>query len=259
MKQMRLTRLQVGIAGLAVMVGLAALFLLAFIRPLKAQIKTTNENAQTQDSYARTNGPKAEKDLAQAKQREAVVMARFDSIMENRMPSVNLTDPIAGMFRLWRLPREEGVLIDNWFRSSGAVVSGYSFPAFPSTPADSSIKVLPAQSWGLSVQVRDFPQLLEWLQKIPKAPRFMVMQSVNIQGPRQPGQPLMASVPVVLYEWTAEAEKAVKAQASAPAAAGAAAPGAPAAPGGAGMRGGGMRGGGMRGGGMRGGGMRGGR
>jgi hypothetical protein len=43
---------------------------------------------------------------------------------------------------------------------------------------------------------------MDWLRKLPEAPRFMVLQSVSIQGSRQPGQPLLASVPVTLYMWT---------------------------------------------------------
>ncbi len=112
-------------------------------------------------------------------------------------------------------------------------------------------------SWNLSVQVRDFASLLKWLEKLPTAPRFMVMQSVTIGGPRQPGQPLNASVPVVLYEWTKAAQTALQTPVVAPAAVGETG-GAGAGPAAGGGRGGGrgMRGG--RGGGGGGRGMRGG-
>ena len=260
MKQLRLTRIQVGGAGLAVLIGVAALFFLGFIRPRSADIARVRKVADDEKAYAATNGPKAKQALAAAKLREGVVKVQFDQIMKTRMPSVDLSDPIAGMFRLWRLPHEEGLVIDQWFRSTGAVVSGYSFPAFGTLPADPGLKVLPTQTWNLSVQVRDFPQLLEFLPKLTKAPRFMVMGDVTVQGPRQPGQPLTATLPVTLYEWTKAAQTALEAPGGAAAGPAGGAAGPPAGgPGGGGRRGGGggMRGGGggMRGGG---GGMRGG-
>lgn len=266
MKQMRLTRLQVLVGGLVVVVGIAALFLLAFIRPQMQKIRQLEQEAEENEQYARAEGPKAKKDLEEAERRESVVAARFDHIMETRMPDVDLSDPIAGMFRLWRLPQEEGAIIDRWFRTSGAQVSGYSFPAFGTTPADPNMRVLPPQNWTLAVQVPDFQSLLKWLRKLPTAPRFMVMQSVTIQGPRQPGQPLQATVPVTLYEWTKAAKTAVAASPQPAVGEAAAAEGAgvgagpgmggrgPMGRGGMGM--GGMRGG--MGGGMRGGGMSGG-
>ena len=261
MKHLRLTRLQVGIAGFVVLVGVFLLFALAFIRPLMAEIGKTEGDAETQEAYVKTNGPKAVKDLEEANHQKKIVKAQFDKIMEARMPKIDLSDPIAGMFRLWTFPREEGQLMDKWFRSSGAQVSGYSFPGFTSNLADPNVKVLGPYQWNLTVQTRDFPELLKWLEKLPKAPRFMVMQSVTIGGARQPGQPLTASVPVTLYEWTKAAEVALETARVAGAAAGGTAPGG-AAPGGAGAGGAGGRGGGMggRGGGMggRGGGMRGG-
>ena len=265
MKNLRLTRIQVGIAGLVVMIGVALLFVLAFIRPLQAELNKTNDDAQQQEDYAKLNRTKAEKDLDDATAQKAVVKAQFDKIMETRMPKMDLSDPIAGMFRLWSYPREEGMLMDKWFKSSGAEVTGYSFPGFTSNLADPSVKILGPYQWNLSVQVKDFPSLLKWLEKIPKAPRFMVMQSVTIGGPRQPGQPLTASVPVTLYEWTKAAQTALETTKAPAAAAGGDTGGAAGGMGGGmgGGRGGGMGGGrGGGGGGMgggRGGGMGGGR
>jgi type II secretory pathway component PulM len=256
-KNLRLTRIQVGIVGLVLMIGVAVLFALAFIRPMQAELNKTKDDAQQQEDYAKTNRTKAQKDLESATAQKAIVKGQFDKIMETRMPKVNLSDPIAGMFRLWSYPREEGMLMDKWFKSSGATVNGYSFAGFTSSLADPNVKILGPYQWNLSVQVKDFPSLLKWLEKIPKAPRFMVMsQGVTIGGPRQPGQPLNASVPVTVYEWTKAAQTALEAL-RAPVAAAGDTGGAAGAPGG-GM-GGGMGGGrgGMGGGGR--GGMGGGR
>jgi len=264
-KQMRLTRVQVLIVGGALAIAIGVVFFLALIRPQRAAIKQTTADAQYNRDEVSKRGPQAKRDLEQAQQREAVVTARFDQIMKTRMPEVDLSDPIAGMIRLWRLPREEGTLLDRWFRSIGALsVSGYSFPAFPSQRADPSLRVLPPLNWTLTFQVRNFPELLELLPKLTKAPRFMVMHSVTVAGPRDPGQPLTATIPVTLYEWTKAAEpKAVAAVAAGAEGAGAEGAGFGAGPmgGGPGMGRGGMRGGGPRGGmrgGPMGGGMRGG-
>ena len=251
MKNLRLTRVQVGIAGPVVMIGIVIVCWLAFFRPMNAELTKTNQNAEEQETYAKANRPKFQGELDSATDQKTIVKSQFDKIMETRMPKVDLSDPIAGMFRLWRYPREEGMLMDRWFKSSGAEVSGYSFPGFTTSLADPNVKVLGPYQWNLSVQVRDFPSLLKWLVKIPKAPRFLVMQSVTIGGPRQPGQPLTASVPVTLYEWTKAAETSLEATVAPAAAAGGAGGAAGPAGGGGGMGGGGRggMGGGMGGGG----------
>jgi hypothetical protein len=258
-KHFRINRIQVGIAGLVVLVGIAALYLLAFVKPMAAKIKKINDDALANKQFVEQNESKAKAALLAAEAQESVVKAQFDKVMKTRMPAnADFSDPLAGMFKLWTFPREEGMVIDKWFKSSGAEVSGYSFPAYGSQVDLNlpNVKVMPPLNWNLTVQTRDFPSLLKWLDRFPKAPRFLVMGSVVIGGPRQPGQPLTASIPVTLYEWTKAAQTALEAPAVAPAAAGAGAAGDTGL-GGGGMRGGGM-GGGMRGGGGRGGGGRGG-
>jgi hypothetical protein len=248
---------------------------------MRAAIKKVNDDALANKQYVEQNEPKAKKALLAAEAQEAIVKGQFDKIMKTRMPAnADFSDPLAGMFKLWTFPREEGMVIDKWFKSSGAEVSGYSFPAYGSQVDLNlpNVKVMPPLNWNLTVQTRDFSSLMKWLEKLPKAPRFLVMGSVTVGGPRQPGQPLTASVPVTLYEWTKAAQTALDAPVAAPAAGGAAGAGAAGAAGaagggmggggmggggrGAGGRGGGMggggRGGGGRGGGMRGGGGRGG-
>ena len=69
-------------------------------------------------------------------------------------------------------------MVDEWFRDSGAQVSGYSFPAWPTTLPDLSMQVLPPLNWNLTVTVRDFPAFQKWLLKLPRAPRFMAMSGL---------------------------------------------------------------------------------
>lgn len=124
------------------------------------------------------------------------------------MPEIDLTDPIGGMVRLWYFPEEEQQLMEGWFASTGAQVVGLGYPTFGLDLADPQMAMFDPLSWNLTVQVKDFPELLEWLKKLPEAPRLMVMHSVAVQGPRQPGQPLVASIPVTLYMWTGAAAPA---------------------------------------------------
>jgi hypothetical protein len=260
----RITRIQVLVAGAAIIAGVAIIFSLVLIKPQLQDIAATLDIAEADRAFAAGYNQRVEaRDAAQAE--EERITAEWDTIMETRMPEIDLSDPIAATLRLWDLPAEEETLMTRWFDSSGAVVTGYSFPtwgtAMPGSFPRSDLKNLNRLDWTLTVQVDSFQDLLEWLKKLPDAPRFMVMHSVTIQGSHGPDDPLVATVPVELWQWTGVEPTGGGATAATTATGAGAAGGAGAAAGGRGGRGGGMRGGrggGMRGGGMRGGGMRGG-
>jgi uncharacterized membrane protein YgcG len=247
----RITRVQVLMVGAAVIIGIAAIFFFVFMRPMGAQIATSIESAEAKETYAATR-PQVERDLQAAREREVQVNEQWEELIDTRMPKVDLSDPIASTVRMWDFAEEEHQVIQDWFNSSGAVVTGYSFPgwgaAMPSSFPNPDMMRFDPQNWNLTVEVKDFQALCEWLLKLPEAPRFMILNSVTIQGPRQPGQPLVAQVPVTLWQLTGLEPTGGGAGAEGEADAAGAAAG--------GMRGGGMRGGGMRGGGMRGGGRR---
>jgi hypothetical protein len=197
----RITRIQVAIAGLAVVAGIALVFIFVFIRPLSTDIASVIAAAEQDEAYAATRGNK-EALLEDEQLKAAEIEEQYDGIVATRMPTLELSDPIAGMIRLWEVPAEEERIVRNWFDSTGAEVTGYGFPEFGVTPADITQLMLPPQNWNLTVQVPNLDALLEWLETLPDAPRFLVLQSVSIQGMRQPGQPLIASVPVTYYAWT---------------------------------------------------------
>ncbi len=205
MNLQRVNRVQVAIAGMAVVAGIAVVFLFVFIRPQRAAIGTATTQAIASEEYA-AKRPAVEAQIEQAKVTEEEVNAKYEKILDERMPKLNFTDPIAGTLRMLDLPEEEQRLMDDWFASTGARVTGYSFPTWganmPGSFPDTTRLTLDPLSWSLTVEVKDFPALLEWLLKIPEAPRFMELQSVTIQGPRNPGEPLVAQVPVTLYQWT---------------------------------------------------------
>jgi hypothetical protein len=251
-KQFRLKRIHVLAAGLVVSAAVAMLFFTMFIKPLQKSIKTTKTQTAAEQEVA-SQRASWEKQLEAAKAEERRVNARFERIMDTRMPKLQpfeTKDNLAGEFFFWDFPRQEARVVDEWFRNSGAQVSGYSFPAWPTNLPDLSMKVLPPLNWNLTVTVKDFPAFQKWLLKLPHAPRFITMNGpIAIPGPRNPGDQLTVSVPVTLYEWT----PAAAATAPAPAVAADTSGGMGGGMGGGGMRGGG---GGMRGGG--GGGMRGG-
>jgi hypothetical protein len=255
-KQFRLKRIHVLAAGLVVSAAVALLFFTMFVKPLQKSIASTEKNIAAEEDVARQR-QKALNDKEAAEAEERRVKARFDRIVDTRMPKLppfESKDDLAGEFYFWDFPRQEARVIDDWFRNSGAEVSGYSFPAWPTNPPDLSMKVLPPLNWNLTVTVKDFPAFQKWLLKLPHAPRFIAMSGpISIPGPRNPGDLLTVSVPVTLYEWTPAANVAPAPVVTADTGAGGVGGGGV---GGGGMGGGGMRGGGMRGGG--GGGMRGG-
>ncbi len=265
MNLQRITRIQVLVVGAAIIAAVAIIFSLVLIKPQLQDIAATLAIAEADRLFAADYDQRVEQRDA-AKAEEERIKAEWDKIMETRMPEIDLSDPISATLRLWDLPAEEEAVMSRWFDSSGAVVTGYSFPtwgtAMPGSFPRSDLKNLNPLNWTLTVQVDSFQDLLEWLKKLPDAPRFMVMHSVTIQGSHGPDDPLVATVPVELWQWTG-VEPTGGGAAAAPAAtaatgAGAAAGGRGAAEGRRGGRGGrGMRGG-MGGGGMRGG-MRGGR
>ena len=239
MNLQRITRIQVLAVWVILVAAVALLFFFMFITPQRKAIGSTNDLAVAAETEA-AKRPAAEKALEAAKKAEAEVTVKYQKILDTRMPKLDFSDPIASTVRMWDFADEEQALMDRWFASTGARVSGYGFngwgTAMPANFPRSDMPQLDPQNWNLTVEVRDFPALLDWLLKLPQAPRFMVMQTVTISGPREAGQPLVASVPVTLYEWTGVLPLSVGA-AAATGAAGAAAGGAGAA-GAAGGRGG---------------------
>ncbi len=205
MNLQRITRIQVAIAWLVLVVGIALLFFIMLIQPQRKAIQGTEEQAAAAELEA-AKRPSAEKELAAAQAAEVEINAKYDNIMKERMPKLDFSDPIASTVRMWDFAGEEQALMDRWFASTGARVSGYSFPTWganmPGSFPDPSRQMLDPLTWNLTIEVKDFNGLLDWLLKLPKAPRFMVMQTVTIGGPREAGQPLVAQVPVTLYEWT---------------------------------------------------------
>jgi len=247
----RITRIQVAVVWLVLVVAISLLFFFMIIKPQRDRITQTEQAAVAAEEIAKGH-KSAEKALADAKAAEAVVNAKYGKIMNDRMPKLDFSDPIASTVRMWDFADEEQRLMDKWFASTGARVSGYGFPtwgtAMPANfPTPPNMPMLPAQNWNLTVEVKDFPTLLDWLLKWPKAPRFMQMGSITISGPREAGQPLVAQIPVTLYEWTGVLSQTGGAAAAAAGGAGGAA-GTAAAAGGRGGRMGGGGGGGMGGG-----------
>ncbi|MFB3882005.1 MAG: hypothetical protein ACE149_12130 [Armatimonadota bacterium] len=265
MNLQRITRIQVLGVWVILVVAVALLFFFMVITPQRKAIKSTNDQAEAAEAEA-AKRPAAEKALEAAKKAEAEVTMKYQKILDTRMPKLDFSDPIASTVRMWDFADEEERLMERWFASTGARVSGYGFnewgTAMPASFPKPDWPQLDPQNWNLTVEVRDFTELLNFLLKIPQAPRFMVMQNVTIAGPREAGQPLVATIPVTLYEWTGVLPSSVGAATTAGATgAGAAAGGAGGAGGAAGAGGaGGPRGGMGRGGrgGMGGGGPRGG-
>jgi len=247
----RITRIQVLGVWVILVAAVALLSFFMLITPRRKAIGSTNDQAAAAEAEA-AKKPAAERALEAAKKAEAEVNRTYQKILDTRMPKLDFSDHIPSTVRMWDFADEEQRLMDKWFASTGARVSGYGFPtwgtAMPANfPTPPNMPMLPAQNWNLTVEVKDFAALLDWLLKLPKAPRFMQMGSVTIGGPREAGQPLVAQIPVTLYEWTGVLSQTGGAAAAAAGGAGGAA-GTAAAAGGRGGRMGGGGGGGMGGG-----------
>jgi hypothetical protein len=260
----RITRIQVLGVWVILVAAIALLFFFMVITPQRKAIKSTNDQAEAAEAEA-AKRPAAERALETAKKAEAEVTLKYQKILDTRMPKLDFGDPIASTVRMWDFADEEQRLMDKWFASTGARVSGYGFnqwgTAMPASFPKPDWPQLDPQNWNLTVEVKDFTELLNFLLKLPQAPRFMVMQTVTIAGPRESGQPLVATIPVTLYEWTGVLPSSVGAAATGAGTAAGGAGGSAGAGGAGGPRGGMGRGGGRGGmgrGGMGGGGPRGG-
>ena len=174
----RINRIHVLTAGLALAVGVAALFLTVFIRPQQQTIAAAVARAEEAEAYAKKR-PSVEQQLENEQKREKEVTQKYGAISGTRMPKIDLTDPVGATLRMWDLPTEEEGLMSRWFASTGAQVTGYGYQlwptSMPSSFPDPTMLILPPLSWNLSVQVKDFPTLMDWLRKLPEAPRFMVL------------------------------------------------------------------------------------
>ena len=206
MKQFRIKRIHVLAAGLVVSAVVVIVFFTAFIKPLQAEIGKIEKVVAAEEGVAAQRSA-AEADLAKQETLSKQVKAKYDRIVETRMPKFPQDlDPIGQMEYMWHFPQMEGQTIDRWFRSTGAPVSGYGFPAWPTSPPDLNVVMLPPLTWNLSITVKDLPDLWRWLRLLPKAPRFLQVNSISVGGARSPGQPMNANVSVTLYEWVKGAE-----------------------------------------------------
>ena len=122
MNLQRITRIQVLVAGAAVIAGVAILFLLVLINPQMKTIATTLSAAEGDRQIAQGYNQKVEaRDAAIAE--EERITADWDEIMETRMPKIDLGDPVAATLRLWDLPAEEEALMTRWFDSVGSLAT----------------------------------------------------------------------------------------------------------------------------------------
>lgn len=205
MKRFRIQRLHVLLVGLLLSAGVVVLFVFMFITPLRKTIKTTKDEIAKQQEIIDQRQP-YEQQLRSAQEEKLRVDAAYDAVMHARMPTFPFKpDELASSYFMWDFAARETGLMDDWFRRTGAQVTGYSFPTWPALTPTSTLEqaALPPLTWNLSVTVRDYADLQRWLLTIPKAPRLMALQSVSIPSARGPGQPLTANVQVIVYEWLA--------------------------------------------------------
>ncbi len=253
MKNFRLKRIHILLAGLVLSAGVVVLFFFMSAKPLLKLNADLQKQIEEQQVIA-AGQAKADRDKAAAEAMAAEVKAKCAQIAKTRMPKFTYidqkSDDIAAMIDMWTFAQRETAVMDEWFQSTGAMVSGYSFNSWAGTGLQTQSLLnqpaLPAVTWNLSVTVKNYADLQRWLLTLPHAPRLLVLNSVTIPSGRAPGQPLTADVSVTLYEW-AQGVSGVAAPAATGAERGGAAAGGGAA-GGAGMGRGGAGGGMLRGG-----------
>ena len=170
MSLQRITRIQVAIVGIALAVGVALVFTIVFISPQKKKISRAVVDAEAAEQIGMTR-PTVERQLTEAEAMQEEVNAKYKKIMDERMPRLDFTDPIASTMRMWDLGAEERRVMDQWFASTGATVAGYSFPSWgtsmPSSFPNASAKMLDPLSWNLTVQVKSLDALYDWLMLLP--------------------------------------------------------------------------------------------
>jgi hypothetical protein len=179
-----LNRIHVLAIALIVIVGIAAAFFMGLMKPRQGKINDLTANIATEETKA-AERPKVQAKLDKAREDKAAAEARWSAVMDAKMSHISLKDPHKAMFELnAESPTYAPQIIsainsDPGVRFTGSMAFGGVGWSPPSQAMQQRVF-----NQTISLRVKDFPTLLEWLQQTERLPRIMRLGgSITITGP----------------------------------------------------------------------------
>lgn len=160
------------------------------IKKCYAQIGQYNTRLQTAEQTWQRKA-QAERELAEAKLQNHLMMVRYERYMREKMPSLSFADRTQGMIALWKEHGEVlGPLLESWPRKTGVIFAGgVQVPAAPTDPnsVDTSIIRIPVGTFSV---VSDFRSILNHLRSWNRFNRLVQIDLASLSGtsPRMTAQ-----------------------------------------------------------------------
>ena len=152
---------------------------------------------QLSQEYARK--PQAEARLAEAREKNRIVLVKYDQYLREKMPPITFQDRAQGMIALWKEQAEVlGPMLQSWPRRTGVILaSGVQVPAAPVNPnaIDTSLITIPIGSFSVR---GDFSTILSHLRSWNKFNRLVRIDVGRLTGP-SPGMQADYSVTVFIF------------------------------------------------------------
>jgi len=185
------------VAGVVVLVAF-----MTMVRPAVVDYKAKQQAAAQQETIA-ARKPTAVTALKKANDDLAAVKAAYQVVKTERNPEIQmLPDMDLTLFNyLWpelRGPSGAGPTLRTWFQEQGWQFTGIESIANPGTTAiaaDTNAIAIPLGT--MTMQIRDFPEVLRFLPHLKETPRITAMgDEITIKGP---SPNLSIDFPLTLY------------------------------------------------------------
>lgn len=185
------------IGSVACALAVAGLYFL-IIKKQYQQIGQLDTQLQTLSQEAARKG-QAEARLEAAKQKNRVVMAKYDKYLREKMPPITFADRAQGMIALWKEQSEIlGPLLQSWPHKTGVTLTNnLSIPAAPVNPNAIEPTLITIPIGTFSVR-GDFTTILSHLRSWNKFNRLVKIDAGKLTGP-SPGMTADYSVTVYIF------------------------------------------------------------
>jgi hypothetical protein len=234
MKLSKLTRKQVIIIGIVLLVVIAAAGAFALIKPANERLQQAIKDRDDAKHWAGMLADKrTENDKAVADHKLAE--ARLNSIYRTKMPYISLKDPVQALGALWIEYGNSGMgpRLTSWVHSAGVFGGGVKLPDVRNDPPPQDTKEVAVTIDSFEVLAGSYSGLISFLNATTNMPRLGSITKLTVTATTNeiPSPPLKAAVPMTVYLWTRDYTGAVAGATGAPETTPGGAPGAPPSPG----------------------------
>ena len=200
MKLSRLTRKQVIVIGIVILVVIAAGGYFALIKGSSERY----HNAVKERNYARAETqqvPRLKLDHERTLQEHGRAERRLDAIYRAKMPDISVKDPVEALGRLWVEYGDHGMgpLLEKWVRGTGNGVGTIELPDVRTDPPPQDTKEIAVDLDKFAIATKSFPTLLAFLRATGNMPRLGSIKKVKVTG----SSPVLGvEAPMTVYLWT---------------------------------------------------------